>query len=156
MRLTKFTDYSLRVLLYAATLKPGELTTIEETAKLYDISRAHLKKVVLQLIHEGFLEGVRGRSGGFRLARSPGEINLGEVVRKMEPEFALAECFSPDNACRVTKGCRLPIVLNLALTNFLNTFDDFTLADLAISPRYFETPKLDQYPRRGPHLADSV
>jgi Rrf2 family nitric oxide-sensitive transcriptional repressor len=90
------------------------------------------------------------------LARSPGEINLGQVVRKMEPEFALAECFSPDNACRVTKGCRLPIVLNLALTNFLNTFDDFTLADLAISPRYFETPKLDQYPRRGPHLADSV
>ncbi|MFU8778896.1 MAG: Rrf2 family transcriptional regulator, partial [Roseovarius sp.] len=78
MRLTKFTDYSLRVLLYAATLKPGDLTTIEETAKLYDISRAHLKKVVLQLIHEGFLEGVRGRSGGFRLARPASEINLGQ------------------------------------------------------------------------------
>jgi Rrf2 family nitric oxide-sensitive transcriptional repressor len=156
MRLTKFTDYSLRVLLYAATLKAGELTTIEETAKLYDISRAHLKKVVLQLIHEGFLEGVRGRSGGFRLARAPSEINLGQVVRRMEPEFALAECFSSENACRVTKGCRLPIVLNLALTNFLNTFDDFTLADVVISPRYFEAPPQDQYPRRGPNLVDAV
>lgn len=154
MRLTKFTDYSLRVLIYASSLKSGELTTIEETAKLYDISRAHLKKVVLQLIQEGFLEGVRGRSGGFRLARPAGEINLGQVIRRMEPEFAMAECFTPENACRISKGCRLPIVMNLALSNFLGTFDGFTLADVALLPRYFEMPPQENYPRRGPHLVD--
>ncbi|KJS40189.1 MAG: BadM/Rrf2 family transcriptional regulator [Roseovarius sp. BRH_c41] len=156
MRLTKFTDYSLRVLLYAATLKPKQLTTIEETSNLYGISRAHLKKVVLGLIHEGFLEGVRGRSGGFRLAMPAHEINLGQLLRKTEPDFALAECFLPDNACRVTKGCRLPIVLNLALSNFLKTFDDFTLADVALAPRYFGLPEQESYPQRGPNLSDSL
>lgn len=154
MRLTKFTDYSLRVLLYAATLKADQLTTIEETSKLYGISRAHLKKVVLQLIHEGFLEGVRGRSGGFRLAVPADQINLGQVLRKSEPDFGLAECFLPDNSCRVTKGCRLPAVLNMALSNFLSTFDDFTLADVVISPRYFGLPEQASYPQRGPKLFD--
>ncbi|WP_417728347.1 Rrf2 family transcriptional regulator [Roseovarius sp.] len=150
MRLTKFTDYSLRVLLYAATLKPNQLATIEDTSNLYDISRAHLKKVVLQLIHEGFLEGVRGRSGGFRLARPADQINLGQVVRKSEPDFDLAECFLPENTCRITKGCRLPIVLNMALSNFLSTFDDFTLADVAVMPWCFGILELDSCSQRGP------
>ncbi|WP_294613299.1 RrF2 family transcriptional regulator [uncultured Roseovarius sp.] len=150
MRLTKFTDYSLRVLLYAATLKADQLTTIEETSRLYGISRAHLKKVVLQLIHDGFLEGVRGRSGGFRLARLPDQINLGQVLRRTEPDFGLAECFLPDNTCRITMGCRLPGLMNKALLNFLATFDAYTLADMLIDPGYFGMPEQSHYPQRGP------
>lgn len=155
MRLTKFTDYSLRVLLYAATLEDGQLTTIEETSKVYAISRAHLKKVVLHLIHEGFLEGVRGRSGGFRLALSADQINLGQVLRKTEPDFGLAECFLPDNACKITRPCRLPTVMNKALSNFLATFDDYTLADMLVGPRHFGMPEQFSYPQRGPRLPDA-
>lgn len=154
MRLTKFTDYSLRVLLYAATLEEGRLATIEETARLFDISRAHLKKVVLLLTQTGFLEGVRGRSGGFRLARAPDQINLGNLLRQTEPDFGLAECFLPGNTCRITPACRLPMVMNKALANFLETFDDYTLADMLIAPRYFQMPQEAGYPRRGPKLPD--
>ena len=156
MRLTKFTDYSFRVLLYAATLEAEQLTTIEETSKVYGISRAHLKKVILQLIHAGFLEGVRGRSCGFRLALPADQINLGQVLRKTEPDFGLAECFLPDNACRITTGCRLPTLMNKALSRFLATFDDYTLADMLVDPRYFGVPEQGHYPQRGPHFSNTV
>jgi Rrf2 family nitric oxide-sensitive transcriptional repressor len=152
MRLTKFTDYSLRVLLYAASLEKHDLTTIEETAAFFDISRAHLKKVVLLLINSGFLEGVRGRSGGFRLARSPDQINLGLVLRQTEPDFGLAECFQSGNACRITPHCRLPLVMNKALQNFLATFDDYTLADVMVAPASFGLPGKVAHAQRGPKL----
>ena len=100
MRLTTFSDYALRVLMYAAAAG-DRLITIEETAKAYNISRPHLMKVVNILTRTGFIKGVRGRSGGFTLAKPAEAINLGAVVRATEPDFALVECLS-----RGAAGCR--------------------------------------------------
>lgn len=152
MRLTKFTDYAFRVLIYAASLEQDKLVTIEETAKVFDISRAHLKKVVLLLTRNGFLEAVRGRSGGFRLAMPAARINLGAVVRVTEPDFGLVGCFHNHNTCRITPVCRLPAVVNKALNRFLTTFDDYTLADVVLDPQIFERPALPVYPQRGPSV----
>src|SRR5689334_1395019 len=104
MRLTTFSDYALRVLMYAAAA--GErLVTIEETAKAYNISRAHLMKVVNILTRAGYLKAQRGRAGGFSLAKPAEAINLGAVVRATEPDFALVACFATGNQCIVTNRC---------------------------------------------------
>lgn len=139
MRLTTFSDYALRVLMLAGSVE-GRLITIEETSKVYGISRAHLMKVVNILTKTGYLNGVRGRSGGFALARLPETINLGDVVRATEPDFALVECFASGNQCVITGFCRLPRVLNEALTSFVTTLDHYTLAD--VLPRKGEFDRL--------------
>ena len=133
MRLTNFSDYALRVLMYAAS-QGDRLITIEETADIYGISRAHLMKVVNQLTRAGYLKAVRGRSGGLTLARSPNRINVGEVLRATEPDFALVECFTPDNRCVITSRCRLRGALKEALGAFAETLDRYTLADLLLTP----------------------
>jgi Rrf2 family nitric oxide-sensitive transcriptional repressor len=132
MRLTMFSDYSLRVLLYAG-MAGDRLVTIEETSRVYRISRTHLMKVVNILTNAGYLEGVRGRSGGFRLARRPEEINVGALIRETEPDFTLVECFSESNQCLITPACRIPRLLNEALGSFIATLDRYTLADLMLS-----------------------
>ena len=131
MRLTKFSDYALRVLILAAS-KEERLITIEEAARLYGISAPHLKKVVRTLTREGFLTGKRGRSGGFKLAMKPEDIRLGRVIRATEPDFGLVECFLPDNRCGITCACKLPPVLGRALAAMLEVFDSYTLADIRI------------------------
>ncbi len=136
MRLTNFTDYSLRILMYAAA-QGDRLITIEETAAVYGISRAHLMKVANQLTRAGFLKAVRGRSGGLMLGRKPNKIGLGEVVRATEPDFALVECFTPDNCCLITQRCRLRTILKEALAAFAETLDRYTLADLLLNPKDF-------------------
>lgn len=136
MRLTNFSDYALRVLLYAAA-RNDELITIEETAKVYGISKAHLMKVANQLTRAGYLKAVRGRSGGLALGMRPNKIRLGDVVRATEPDFALVECFAPDNQCRITPRCRLRGVLKEALGAFIATLDRYTLADLVLRPEDF-------------------
>ncbi|MBN9550568.1 MAG: Rrf2 family transcriptional regulator [Alphaproteobacteria bacterium] len=136
MRLTDFSDYSLRVLLYAGA-RDGQLITIEETAQVYGISRAHLMKVANQLTRVGFLRAVRGRSGGLTLAKTPEQIRLGDVLRATEPDFALVECFRSDNSCLITPRCRLRGVLNEALAAFAGTLDRYTLADLLLRPEDF-------------------
>src|SRR5262245_43396488 len=98
MRLTNFSDYALRVLMYAAA-QGDRLITIEQTASIYGISRAHLMKVANQLTRAGYLKAVRGRTGGLALAKPPEDIRLGDVVRATEPDFALVECFATDNHC---------------------------------------------------------
>ena len=151
MRLTTFSDYALRVLMYAAAA--GErLITIEETAKTYDVSRAHLMKVVNILTRTGYLKGVRGRSGGFTLAKPPEAINLGAVVRATEPDFALVECFATGNQCAITNYCQLPNVLNEALNAFVSTLDRYTLADIMLSKRDFASPRGSIKQTRGPHF----
>lgn len=151
MRLTTFSDYALRVLMYAAAA--GErLITIEETAKTYDISRAHLMKVVNVLTRTGYLKGLRGRSGGFTLAKPPEAINLGAVVRATEPDFALVECFSTGSRCIITRRCRLPEVLNEALNAFVTTLDRYTLADIMLTKHNFTAPRGPIKQTRGPHL----
>jgi Rrf2 family nitric oxide-sensitive transcriptional repressor len=145
MRLTDFSDYSLRLLMYAAA-RAGRLITIEETARIYGISRAHLMKVANQLTRAGFLQSVRGRSGGLALARRPEQIRLGDVLRLTEPDFALVECFRNANDCLITRRCRLRGVLREALTAFSDTLDRYTLADLLLSPEDFGIEAVDARP----------
>ena len=136
MRLTNFSDYALRVLMYAAA-RQGELITIEETAERYGISRTHLMKVANLLTRSGYLTAVRGRSGGLRLGRPPEQIILGDVVRATEPDFDLVECFATGGRCRITPFCRLRGVLGEALLAFVSTLDRYTLADLVLDPIEF-------------------
>lgn len=136
MRLTRFSDYSLRVLMYAAS-RGERLVTIEETAATYRISRSHLMKVCHQLTRAGFLRAVRGRSGGLALAKAPSEIGIGEVLRLTEPDFALVECFGGGKDCAIAPHCRLQGVLHEALAAFLATIDRYTLADLMLNPADF-------------------
>ena len=136
MRLTNFSDYALRVLMYAAA-QGDRLITIEETADVYGISRAHLMKVVNQLTRVGYLNAVRGRSGGLVLAKRPSKIRLGDVLRATEPDFALVECFTAGKQCLITPNCRLRGALAKAFAAFTGTLDRYTLADLILSPEDF-------------------
>ena len=149
MRLTAFTDYALRVLLYTAA-HDDQLTTIAEIQKSFDVSKGHLMKIVHLLSTEGYLHAVRGRSGGVRLAKAPEDINLGELVRLTEPDFKLVECFGRGNQCLVSPYCRLPGPLNAALIAFMATLDGYTLKDMMLNKDSFGgTPGTD-YPPRGP------
>jgi Rrf2 family nitric oxide-sensitive transcriptional repressor len=136
MRLTNFSDYALRVLMYAGS-KEDRLITIDETSRFYGISRAHLMKVVNALTRTGYLKAVRGRSGGLTLGKPAGEIRVGEVIRQTEPDFALVECFTAGNRCAITKCCRLRGALGEALEAFVESLDRYTLADLILSPEEF-------------------
>jgi Rrf2 family nitric oxide-sensitive transcriptional repressor len=130
MRLTLYSDYSLRLLMYAA-IKPEGLVTIQEAADAYGISKNHLMKVAFELGRKGYLETVRGRGGGLRLARAPAKINLGEVVRAMEEDFTVVECFNLEaNTCTIAGPCRLRGALSRALKAFFAVLDEYTLADL--------------------------
>jgi Rrf2 family nitric oxide-sensitive transcriptional repressor len=135
MRLTNFSDYALRILMYAAVVPDGRLITIEETAEAYGISRAHLMKVANQLTRAGYLRAIRGRSGGLTLAKRPDRIRLSDVLRATEPDFSLVECMTSNNRCVISPRCRLRGVLNEALTAFLDTLAGYTLADLILSPK---------------------
>jgi Rrf2 family nitric oxide-sensitive transcriptional repressor len=129
MRLTAMTDYALRLLMHVAQ-QPDRLCTIAEVARAHAVSEAHLMKVTHQLGLQGWIETVRGRGGGMRLARAPHEINLGAVVRGIEPDFALVECAAAGNHCVLTGQCRLAGVLGGALQSFMAHLDGYTLADL--------------------------
>ena len=129
MKLTSFTDFSLRVLIFLAT-DPVRRATIAEVASAFDISENHLTKVVHFLGKEGLIINVRGKGGGMRLAHAPGDINLGAVVRSIEPDFALVECFATGTRCVLTGRCRLASVLGGAMQKFMAHLDGVTLADL--------------------------
>jgi Rrf2 family nitric oxide-sensitive transcriptional repressor len=149
MRLTRYTDYALRVLLYLAA-RPDELCSIGEITRAYGVSQNHLMKVVNDLVGAGYLVSVRGRFGGVRLARPPEAINVGEVVRHMEGGFDLVDCGS----CVIAPACGLTGALKQALAAFLATLDGYVLSDLITRPtdmvRLFEmraargTPALDE------------
>ncbi len=130
MKLTLYTDYSLRVLIYAATF-PDRLVSTQEISKAYDISTNHLVKVVNNLGHHGILELRRGRSGGLRLGKPPEEINVGTIVRLTENDFDIVECFSHEsNQCSITPICGLKAPLREASKAFLTVLDKYTLADI--------------------------
>lgn len=130
MRLTVHTDYALRVLMYLA-LKEDRLATISEIAKSYGISKNHLMKVVHELGVAGYVETVRGRGGGLKLAKPVKSIGLGEVVRFTEPDMAIVSCFEPVNApCAIHPGCVLKRALKRAADAFVEVLDDYTLDDL--------------------------
>ena len=147
MHLTTLTDYALRLLMYVAQ-QPDRLCTIAEVAQVYGISQAHLMKVTHLLGQQGWITTVRGKGGGMRLAHPPSDINLGAVVRSVEPDFALVECFATENQCTLTGHCHLKGVLDGALQAFMAHLDGFTLADLLPGLLYAVQPI--QVERRRP------
>ncbi|XKE45379.1 Rrf2 family transcriptional regulator [Halomonas organivorans] len=129
MHLTRYTDYSLRVLIYLA-IRGEERSTITEIAERFAISRNHLMKVVQDLNHRGYITAIRGKHGGLLLRRDPADICLGALVRDTERDLGLVECFGDDNDCVITPSCRLKPILAEALAAFLGVLDRYTLADL--------------------------
>lgn len=129
MYLTRYTDYSLRVLMYVA-LKGNEISTIAEIADSYGISKNHLMKVVQALNINGYLIAIRGKNGGLRLNRAPETINVGALVRETEQALTLVDCFPGGAGCAITPACQLKNVLAEALEAFFKTLDNYTLADL--------------------------
>lgn len=139
MKLTTFSDYTLRVLMFLA-LNRERLATIPEIAAAYGISENHLMKVVHQLARAGVIESVRGKGGGIRLAREPGDIRLGQIVRASEGSAPIVECLADEpGACRIAPACRLAAVLVRAFDALYATLDEYTLADLVRSPRGLQT-----------------
>ncbi len=134
MKLTSFSDYTLRVLMFLA-LERGRLATIPEIASAYAISENHLTKVVHQLVRQGVVESVRGKGGGIRLAHPPEEIRIGEIVRASEGAAPIVECLADEpSACRIVPACRLAGVLVEAFAALYTTLDRYTLADLVTNP----------------------
>jgi len=133
MRLTAYTDYTLRTLMYLA-VNTGKLATIAEIARTYRISETHLMKVAHQLGMAGDIETIRGRNGGLRLGRPAEAINLGTLVRRTEEDMDLVACFDGSATCTISEICVLQAVLHEALAAFLAVLDRFTVADL-VAPR---------------------
>jgi Rrf2 family transcriptional regulator, nitric oxide-sensitive transcriptional repressor len=134
MRLTYFSDYAFRVLIYLA-VTPDRRCTIREISESYGISRAHLMKVVNLLTREDLVIAQRGPNGGLTLARPAEQIPLGEVVRRTEDDLGLVECFRPGNTCRLTPACKLAPALSRAMNSFLEELDKQTIADLVDNAR---------------------
>ena len=131
MKLTRFTDYSLRVLIYLGLQQNGRVT-IKEISESYNISRNHLMKVVSMLTRMGYLDARRGPGGGISLAKPAGEINLSDVVTDMEDDLNLVECFCDNKSCVISPVCELRKSLNCALQAYLNTLRQYTLEDLLV------------------------
>lgn len=130
MRLTAYTDYTLRTLMHLG-MNRDKLVTIKDIADIHGISKNHLMKVVHQLGLTGMVETVRGRNGGLRLNQEPADINIGEVVRNTETDFFMAECFSPRNfQCGYSSNCTLKSVLHAATVAYLDVLDGVTLENL--------------------------
>ncbi len=134
MRLSEYTDYTLRVLMYCAS-NPDRLITIAELAERHDVSKNHLTKIVNSLARQGTLETTRGRGGGVRLALPPERIGIGDVIRASETDFRLVECFDRNtNTCMLAAKCRLERLLDSALRAYFKELDGATLADLVGAP----------------------
>jgi len=144
MRVTLFTDYALRVMIYAAL--QTQRFTIAEVAARYGISRSHLTKVVQQLAHLGYLDAKRGKSGGLQLGRPAADINLGELVRAIESDFALVSCFDGGEGCVIGGVCELRQIFDRALADFMAQLDRYSIADLVPGHRHKDLLKVLQLP----------
>ncbi len=145
MRLSEYTDYSLRVLMYCAA-NPERLVTIAELAEQHQVSRNHLMKVVNDLSRQGVIATTRGRGGGLRLLQAADTIRVGDIVRSAETDFRLVECFDPTtNVCTLTPTCRLKHVFDNALQAYFRELDGVTLADITQLPSR-DTPLAQQPP----------
>jgi Rrf2 family transcriptional regulator, nitric oxide-sensitive transcriptional repressor len=137
MRLTVYTDYTLRVMIYLTLkYKGGEVATIDDMAQAYGISRNHLMKIVNELGQNGFIETTRGRAGGARLARAPDRISLGEVVRMAEKDFAVVQCqdVAFEAGCAVFQACNLKRGLRRAVDAFMAELDKMTFQEAVSAP----------------------
>jgi transcriptional regulator, Rrf2 family len=149
MYLTQHTDYGLRVLVYTA-INDNTLVNIGTIAETYNISKSHLMKVVTSLVKGGFLVSVRGKGGGLRLADNPENINIGAVVRHLEP-MQVVECMGDNNECLITPSCRLTGIITGAIKAFFNHLDQYSLQDLLDKPTYdiLYTPRIPINEIRG-------
>lgn len=130
MQLTQYTDFGLRTLI-ALGLNPGNQLTVTRISQAYGISRHHLVKVVARLAELGYVDTLRGKGGGVRLALDPGQIRIGAVVRSMEAELGVVECLEEGGGrCVIAPACRLKGVLREATREFLDSLDQYTLADV--------------------------
>jgi Rrf2 family nitric oxide-sensitive transcriptional repressor len=151
VQLTYFTDYALRVLIYAA-VRPGARCLTTDVATAFGISRHHVVKVVNELQHLGYLHTTRGREGGFALAAPPEQISIGEVVRRTEGSMTLVECFDRHtNTCPLARACGLKGVLREAFGAFLAVLDRYSLADLIAEPQWVARVTMLQPPVRNEH-----
>ena len=140
MRLSEYTDYTLRVLMYCAVHRQ-RLVTVGELAAHHGLSKNHLMKVVNDLSRQGVIETTRGRGGGLRLLQSADQIRVGDIVRVSETDFRLVECFDPaTNTCTLTPSCRLKQVFSNALQAYFRELDGVTLADLVPPPASATAP----------------
>ncbi len=129
MRLTNFSDYSLRVLIYLAVKE--ERSSIAEVSRNFNVSENHLMKVVHRLATLGYVQSTRGKRGGIQLGMDPQKINLGEIILELEPDFHIAECFNEaSNHCKISPVCQLKNVLDEAKKAFLRTLGKYSLADI--------------------------
>lgn len=131
MQLTRYTDYTLRTLIYLG-LRPDQTATVSEISEAYDISRNHMVKVAHNLGRLGYIETTRGKTGGLKLKQDLETINVGEVVRKVEPNFALVECFDTENGgnCCIIPACKLIPLLARAEKAFMDVLNEYTMADV--------------------------
>lgn len=137
MQLTRYTDYSLRVLIFLALQKNRQLVTISDIAEHFQITRNHLVKVVNRLGQLGYVETLRGKGGGLRLNRAPETIHIGQVVRDMEANLDIIDCDKPP--CPLQGACTLKGILNQAKSAFLQALDEHTLAELTTRPQQLRT-----------------
>ena len=134
MRLTDYTDYTLRVLMFCA-IHPERSVTIAELAVSHAVSKNHLMKIVNDLARQGLLQTTRGRGGGLRLLKAASDIRIGDVVRQSETDFRLVECFDVNhNSCTLTSHCQLKQVFKNALESYFVELDKVTLADITVVP----------------------
>ncbi|MEL7279378.1 MAG: iron-responsive transcriptional regulator RirA [Pseudomonadota bacterium] len=134
MRLTKHTNYAIRMMMYCDSNEG--LSRVSDIAKFYGLSEQFLLKILQSLTKAGFVESVRGRNGGIRLARPASDLRLGEIIRSTEDNFALAECFEGgENVCPLFTSCGLNQALSEALSAFFEVLDNYTLADLTNKER---------------------
>jgi len=146
MQITTFSDYSLRILIYLAT--HSNRVSTDKVAETYGISFHHVAKAAQHLVHLGHVDSTRGRFGGIALAKSPQQINIGDLVRQTESGIGLVECLREDGgSCRITPACGLKHVLVEAKEAFFSTLDKYTLADIVRS-RSALAALLDETPVR--------
>ncbi len=129
MQITLFTDYSIRMLIYLAVNTQGRVT-IADVAQNYDISKNHLMKIAQDLNIRGYIIATRGKNGGLKLASAANKINIGQLVRELEGEEKLIECFGENNQCVITPSCQLNSILKEAIENFYLTLDNYYLSDV--------------------------
>lgn len=130
MYLSKFSDYSFRILIYLGN-HPDKLFTVDELSTILGLSTHHIKKIIYKLAKNGYIASSKGRNGGIKLGMNPNEINLGNLLEITEDNLNIVECFSLDsNTCNITKACKLKPIIREALDSFLVKFNDYTLEDI--------------------------
>lgn len=135
MRLTKQANYAVRILMYCAA-NNDDLSKVSTIAKVYDVSEYFLFKILQPLVEKGYIETVRGRAGGIRLAKASADITLGEVIRTAEDKFIMAECFEDDaTTCPLLSSCAFNAALSEALGAFFKVLDSYTIEDLVVNKK---------------------